>query len=465
LILKSDQFPPYLYRAFNERNHAIDFAFRGKFRLGLLDEYKQHEDSARRDETEGESRYFFKTGTVRVDAGGSFLSPVYLLCTAGPEVDLEYFKKKFGQYLVKINDPRKLLEDLNAAKPVNSTMELIGEAELEKVRYTKDEEDSIDPDSDDAVILDYIQKPPSEADDEEYRFVVFAGKPLEGDPDEYLYYDLDQRLQYIEVLNSNHVFENTLQKNIKRCRKREEKMPHIFISYPDEEEEIVGNLRDRFRVHGIEAWVYSYDKTPVRETWEEIEEKIIQSKVIIFVASEDTVAAEGQHRELNLVLNLKESGSIFPIVTGDLKFSDLPEKIRHINGERLTGNNVKTIAQSIARVFFPQLFLDTMSPKWEYPRPGEWLEISKLDTVIEEYADIGDKVYFRRISPMGLFECYFPRIKSLFWFYPDNLKRTEIIDDDGKMEDEKVPLQYRNITSYECERKGYGILYGDKNNK
>jgi len=242
-------------------------------------------------------------------------------------------------------------------------------------------------------------------------------------------------------------------------------MPHIFISYPDKESNIVENLRTRLREYGVEAWVYSYDKTLAQNAWEEIEEKIDKSQLIIFIVSDDTKRAVGQDRELDLAFNKlrtsKRLDSIFPVVIGDFKFSDLPEKIKYINGERLTAYNVKTVALTIAQTFFPQLFLERQSPNWDYPKPGEWLEICKLDSIIEEYCDIGDKVYFRRISPMGLFECYSPKIQDLFWFSPANLTRTKIIDEDGRLEHETVPSRYRFMTSVKCERKGYEILYKD----
>jgi hypothetical protein len=242
-------------------------------------------------------------------------------------------------------------------------------------------------------------------------------------------------------------------------------MSHIFISYPDKEENIVSNLSGRLQEYGIEAWVYSYNKTLAQDIWKEIEDKINQSQVMVFIASEYTKTAGGQHRELDLVFNkisnINQSDSIVPVVIGDFNFSDLPEKIKHINGERLYAYNVKTVAFNIAQKFFPRLFLESQSPKWEYPRPGEWLEICKLDSMIEEYCDIGDRVYFRRISPLGLFECYFPKIKSLFWFSPTNLKRTKIVDENCRLELETVPSRYRFMTSVECERKGYEILNKD----
>ena len=244
-------------------------------------------------------------------------------------------------------------------------------------------------------------------------------------------------------------------------------MPHIFISYPDEEKDIVGNLRGRLREYHVDAWAYSHDKTLGRETWKEIKNKISKSKVILFMVSDYTKKAKGQRRELTLILSKmfrsKFQPIIFPIVINNVPFSKLPKKIKYINGLQLSAFNVKSVALEIANTFFPELFQKSKSPKWEYPKPCEWLEVSCLDGYIEKYCDIGDKLYFRRISPMGLFECYFPKINGLFWISPKNVKRTEIIDEDGLLERENVPLKYRFMTLVDCERKGYEILFKNMN--
>lgn len=243
-------------------------------------------------------------------------------------------------------------------------------------------------------------------------------------------------------------------------------MPHIFISYPDKDKDIVENLRHRLGEFGVDTWAYSCDKTLGKDSWKEIEGKIEKSKVIIFIASENTKNAEGQQRELELAFNkINESIElpiIFPIVIDDFPFSKLPEKLRHINGAFLSSRNIKSVTLEVTKIFFPQIFKKGQRPKWEYPKPDEWLEVCNLDRFIEEYCDIGDKLYFRRISPMGLFECYAPKIDALLWLAPENVKRTEIIDENGKIEREIVPGKYRNLTTLYCERKGYQILFLNK---
>jgi hypothetical protein len=69
-------------------------------------------------------------------------------------------------------------------------------------------------------------------------------------------------------------------------------MSHIFISYPDKEENIVSNLRGRLQEYGIEAWIYSYNKTLAQDIWKEIEDKIdmyIFSADYLFVVAGEAV--------------------------------------------------------------------------------------------------------------------------------------------------------------------------------
>ena len=77
-----------------------------------------------------------------------------------------------------------------------------------------------------------------------------------------------------------------------------------------------------------------------------------------------------------------------------------------------------------------------------------------IDPWIEENFDLGDRVYFRRISPLGLFECYSPKLAGLFWFAPDNLRATDIVDEEGTLERQDVPWRYRYSASYHFERLG-----------
>ena len=233
---------------------------------------------------------------------------------------------------------------------------------------------------------------------------------------------------------------------------------HVFISYPVQNQEIVENLAGRLREIGVEAWVYSLDRTLAEDVWRQIEGKIQHCKLFIFVASKYSFDSHGQHQELQLVVNRLRSINgplqMMPIVIDRIKFSSLPEELRHINGLSLDAYNVNSTAQAIAKTFFPDLFETNNERDWWFPRPGQWLEVCNVDQWTEEYCDLGDLVYFRRLSPLGLFECYAPKLNGLFWFAPKNLRATDIVDEDGTREREQVPRPYRYGTSYDCEEIG-----------
>jgi TIR domain len=232
----------------------------------------------------------------------------------------------------------------------------------------------------------------------------------------------------------------------------------VFVSYPAPNEDIVENLAGRLRELGVAAWVYSIDKTLAEDSWAEIEAKIDESEVFLFVASKFSKDAKGQHRELSLALSkirtVKANVRAFPVVLDDVGFRNLPDELAAINGARLDAFNVKSTAFAIAKTFFPELLATHKIQEWRSPRPGQWLEVCQIDPWIEEYFDLGDRVYFRRLSPLGLFECYSPRLSGLFWFAPQNLMISDVVDEGASLEREKVPRRYRYDTSIECERIG-----------
>jgi len=232
----------------------------------------------------------------------------------------------------------------------------------------------------------------------------------------------------------------------------------IFISYASPDIDIIENLKDHLKTHGINAWVYSRDKTIAEDMWDEIIIKISDSKVMIFSVSESTVNAEGQSEELKIILSkIKEadiSDKILPVVLRDTEFSSLPAELRKINGERLDIYNIKSFARNIVKRFFPELVGEYSNKEWHFPKPGDWLEITELDEQIEGYFDIGDSLYFRRISPIGLFECYSPKINELFWIFHENVKPK--IDN---LEGLFVPWEFSISGMVHFERMGYRLYH------
>ena len=233
---------------------------------------------------------------------------------------------------------------------------------------------------------------------------------------------------------------------------------HVFICYPVQNQDLVENFAGRLREVGVEAWMYSLNRTLAEEVWCEIEEKIQCCELFIFIASSHSQNANGQHREVQLAVNqVKETNAklrMIPVLIGPMKFENLPDELSHVNGVRLDAYSVQTTALEIAKTIFPDLLDTEKRQDWKYPKPGQWLEVCLIDQCIEEYFDLGDSIYFRRISPLGLFECYAPKLKGLFWFAPHNLCATDTVDEGGEIEREQVPKIYRYGTSYECERIG-----------
>jgi hypothetical protein len=236
----------------------------------------------------------------------------------------------------------------------------------------------------------------------------------------------------------------------------------VFISYPDPNVVLVENLAGQLKDFGIAAWVFSINKTLAEGSWGEIEAKIHESEVFLFVASQFSKDAKGQHRELSVALEkirtVKPNMRACPIVIDDVDFRSLPDGLAPINGERLSGFTVKSTAFAIAKTFFPDVLEMYRSQEWKCPRPGQWLEVCRIDSWIEEYFDLGDLMYFRRLSPLGLFECYSPRLDGLFWFAPQNLKMSDIVDEGGSLERENVPRRYHYDMSFEAERLGFEEL-------
>lgn len=219
-----------------------------------------------------------------------------------------------------------------------------------------------------------------------------------------------------------------------------------FISYPDPLSELADLLRDELRQLGIEAWSFSRDRTIGGSTWSEIELQLKEARVVLFLVGTATASAAGQTRELEFCTTL--GNQVVPLVCDSLAFCDLPQTLAKINGVRLNHQNTKVEASRLARTFYPELFQPSKDVHWVCPRPGEWLEICQLDEQLKEYFVLGDAVYFRRLSPMGLFECYTPKIDGLFWFFPENLRRVSR----DVMHQASVPSRYEAYRQYEAHQ-------------
>lgn len=233
---------------------------------------------------------------------------------------------------------------------------------------------------------------------------------------------------------------------------------HIFLSYPIPDQYLVENFANHLERHGVKAWVYSLDRTLSSDIWCEIEAQINKAELFAFVASENSRDAKGQHKELGMAIEKVQNSDdkkfrLLPIVIGGLSFSELPSPLKNINGLRLDAHTVESTAHQLAKSFFPDLFDDARDRHWRCPKPGQWLEVHHIDPGIEEHLTMGDLLYFRRLSPLGLFECYSPKLDGLFWVGAEDVRASGI----AQHEHPDVPRRYLYWTSYEYERLGLDL--------
>jgi hypothetical protein len=238
-----------------------------------------------------------------------------------------------------------------------------------------------------------------------------------------------------------------------------------FISYACADTDLVENFKDHLGRYGVEAWVYSIDRTLAEDAWEEIQTKINECDIAVFIVSDHTLNAQGQIRELEIAVEKTEAttgtGRILPIVVGGTKFSSLPENLKYKNGLHLDTHSVKSTALELARRAFPDKVVEEISRHWKHPIPGEWLEVSNLNSNLEEFFDLGEPLYFRAISPMGLFECYSPKIGGLYWIFPDNV-RLSAEQDHYKQLEVEIPFIFQVSGMVKIQQFGWEVWHKQK---
>jgi len=182
------EFPEYCYKAFKCKKHAESFVDRGTFRMSCQLSYKALENEQLRDATEG-CGLIKVPGIVtyhgltqdsaekpisiqkrdHIEKTGGLRNPRFCFCTCLPEVDRNHIKT-LGKYIVKINNPRKLAEDINDYFANNEQ----GKYSIEgcNVIYNKGQESGKQLTTTEIVDLDYKQKPERFRDNCEFRIVA-----------------------------------------------------------------------------------------------------------------------------------------------------------------------------------------------------------------------------------------------------------------------------------------------------
>jgi hypothetical protein len=202
------EYPKYLLRVFSERNRAEDFLANGKFDIQLIQTYRDIQDENRQDKDEGEGRLKIRGDipVIKINRDGNILSvnrqpgcyeyshshlnPTYIFCMAGPQVDSSHLVKKYGQFLVRINNPRALIEDVEDFFSNRAWVELV------ECPYNKDEEVLMLPSVDARVLLSQSQKNEKDSPDKEWRLIVTMIN-LQDNENPYQV-NLNKKLDYVE---------------------------------------------------------------------------------------------------------------------------------------------------------------------------------------------------------------------------------------------------------------------------
>jgi hypothetical protein len=188
------EFPKICYRSFDCKEYAEDFMDIGTFRMGCQLSYKATEDDSRLDPTEG-SGLTREPGIVTVgwvspnpaektiwtreqglqEHHSESGNPIFCFCTCLPDVNLDHMKKTFGKYIVKINDPKQLAEDINDYFISDGRRFLIVGCKVVYNKGQKLEEKLAD---NERLDMAYKQKPESFSPDCEFRIVAIKfGEP------------------------------------------------------------------------------------------------------------------------------------------------------------------------------------------------------------------------------------------------------------------------------------------------
>jgi len=192
------EFPDFCYKAFKCEEHAKQFLESGTFRMGRLLSYREIEDESRRDPTEG-CGHTKEPGIVTVgwvspdpaektiwtreqgyqEHGIELGNAKFCFCTCLPEANRAHMLENFGKYIVKINDPQKLAEDINDYFfSVGQRFQIVGC----KVVYNKGQKLDKKLTNNERFVLSYKQKPESFSPDCEFRIVAIKFRKSSEQP-------------------------------------------------------------------------------------------------------------------------------------------------------------------------------------------------------------------------------------------------------------------------------------------
>lgn len=205
------KFPDFCYKAFSKEEYAEAFISQGHFRMNCLGYCRNMEDQSRRDSTEGyghtrEPDKITVLGTIWREERGykehhiGMGNKIFCFSTCLPNVDHKHMSETFGKYIVRINQPKKLAEDINKYFISKGQRFLI---EGCYVVYDKGQKQPRALTNNERVDLSYKQKPKDFSPDCEFRIVAIAFKFGDLCEEECKYFNPDgksePKCKFIEV--------------------------------------------------------------------------------------------------------------------------------------------------------------------------------------------------------------------------------------------------------------------------
>lgn len=186
-----------LYRAFTAESYATEF-LAGRFRMRRVDQYREIEDAARVDATEGLGHYVDGIG---VNEHFELGNPIYVLCCSAADVDLRFLRSKMGSFVVRISDPAQLATDITYSLK-QSGMKIFGDTKCRAVEYTKGSRIEDNLDEMERAELSVVQKPPLFSEEKEHRlFVVTNVDCLAQSMPAHISISLQRPLPYAEIVH------------------------------------------------------------------------------------------------------------------------------------------------------------------------------------------------------------------------------------------------------------------------
>ena len=93
-----------------------------------------------------------------------------------------------------------------------------------------------------------------------------------------------------------------------------------------------------------------------------------------------------------------------------------------------------------------------------YSNPFGWLEGVGLFDGMENCFELGDLLYFRRLSPMVLFECYLTQNEGLYWLPSNTVKLVNLTETEQEERESLVPFIYTISAMIDADHVGFQAI-------